>query len=260
MERFIFCVKVFRIFAENFQMDSFIRRLKYYGIGFGIGLFFVFFFFQNRGCSWLPANRVKNSFLDRVIVLPESQLKLMREKNLTKEDIINVLNDGEVVFDKSAKQGQTKVYLIEKEFDSKGAISFFFTLPKESFISEVHFAAKTAQNVSEKAAYKVKNSTSGFGEILHFPKEENLIFVDTAKFVTCQQEALGLINALDIFSMIKKNGRIDFSKTQYGIRPKPEQFLVFNDKKNREIGCKAIWYKNKINITAFELPFKSDCK
>ena len=90
----------------------------------------------------------------------------------------------------------------EKEFDSKGAISFFFTLPKESFISEVHFAAKTAQNVSEKAAYKVKNSTSGFGEILHFPKEENLIFVDTSKFVTCQQEALGLINALDIFKCV----------------------------------------------------------
>jgi hypothetical protein len=233
-------------------MDSFLRRLKYYGVGFGIGLLFVFVFFQNRGCSWLPANRVKNSFLDRVIVIPEAEQLAMDAKNLTKKDIINVLNDGNIAFDKSIKEGNTKVYLIEKEFEGKGNVSFFFTLPKESFISEVH--------MSESKSAKVKNTTIGFGEIIYFPKDEFLVYVDSSKFVTCQQEVLGLINPKDIFNLMQKNGRIDFSKTNYLQRPKAEQYIEFKNAKNQKIGAKAIWYKNKINITSFDIPFENNCK
>lgn len=233
-------------------MDSFLRRLKYYGIGFGIGLLFVFLFFQNRGCSWLPANRVKNSFLDRVIVIPESEQTAMNAKNLTKEDIINVLNDGDVVFDKSIKKGATKVYLMEKEFDGKGNVRFYFTLPKESFISEVH--------MSESSTAKVKNSTTGFGKIIHFPKDDHLVYVDSSELVTCQQDKLGLINTQDIFKLMKKSGKIDFSKTNYNLQPKAEHYIVFTDSKKRKIGAKAIWYKNKINITSFDVPFEIECK
>ena len=68
-------------------MDSIFRRLKYYGIGFGAGLVFVIFFFQNRGCSWLPDNRVKNSILDRVLVLPETESVQMKKYGLTKKDL-----------------------------------------------------------------------------------------------------------------------------------------------------------------------------
>jgi len=236
-------------------MDSFLRRLKYYGIGFGIGLIFVFFFFQNRGCSWLPSNRVKNSFLDRVIVVPDDQLQLMKEKNLTEKDIVSVLNDGDVVFDKSKKKGNTKVYLLEKEIEGEGIIQFYFTLPQESFLSEVHFVNKNGNGVE-----KIKNTTHGFGSIIHFPKDDNLVFVDTTSKLTCQQDALGLINPLDIYALLKKNGKVDFSKTNYLKKPKAEQYLVFTDKKNRLIGCKAIWYKNKINITSFDVPFEVNCK
>ncbi len=233
-------------------MDSFWRRLKFYGFGFGIGLVFVVVFFQNRGCSWLPSNRVKNSFLERLIVLPESQKALMLSKNLTEKDIINVLNDGDVNFEKSIKQGKTKVYLLEKEFDGKGVIRFYFTLPRESFISEVMISAPSAS--------KVINTTSGYGDIIHFPKDDNLIYVDTTKLVTCQQNELGLLNPLDIYKLLKKSGRVDFSKTNYNKYPKAEQYLEFTDKKNRVIGTKSIWYKNKINITVFETPFKIECK
>ena len=85
-------------------MESFVRRLKYYGIGFGIGLIFVFVFFQNRGCSWLPSNRVKNSFLDRVIVVPVDQMDYLKSKGITEKDLVQVLNDGEVNFSESKKE------------------------------------------------------------------------------------------------------------------------------------------------------------
>ena len=47
---------------------TFLRRLVYYLIGFGIGLIMVIFFFQNRGCSWLPENKVKETILRKIII------------------------------------------------------------------------------------------------------------------------------------------------------------------------------------------------
>ena len=78
--------------------------------------------------------------------------------------------------------------------------------------------------------------------------------------VTCQQSVLQLINPRDILKLIKKSGKIDFSKSFLKANPKPEHYIVFTDKKGREIGSNVIWYKNKLNITNFVLPFKSICK
>lgn len=233
-------------------MDSIFRRLKYYGIGFGVGLIFVLFFFQNRGCSWLPDNRVKNSILDRVLVLPDTESDQLKQFGLTKKDLTMILNDGEVLFDESKKEGNPKVYVIEKEIPSKGKMKFFFSLPKESFISEIHF--------SEKNARKQKNTARGFGELIYFPADENLVFPDTTSSINCQQDKLGLINSKDILKLLKKSGKIDYSKSHLKNSPKPEQYLVFTDKKGREIGCNVIWYKNKLNIISIDSPFKNECK
>lgn len=233
-------------------MESLWRRLKYYGIGFGIGLLFVIFFFQNRGCSWLPDNRVKNSILDRVLVLPEADEIQMQKLGLTKKDLTFVLNDGKVLFDESVKVGNPKVYVVEKEFEGKGKIKFLYTLPDESFISEIHIVNSHSKNV--------KNSKIGTGELIYFPKDDDLVFPDSSANVTCQQSVLGLINPRDILKLIKKSGKIDFSKSHLNASPKPEHYLTFIDKKGREIGANVIWYKTKMNITNFVLPFESICK
>lgn len=233
-------------------MESLWRRLKYYGIGFGFGLLFVIFFFQNRGCSWLPDNRVKNSILDRVLVLPEEDAVEMKKVGLTKNDLTLVLNDGKVLFDESIKKGNPKVYVVEKEFEGKGKLKFLYTLPDESFISEIHLFKQNSKNI--------KNTTKGMGELIYFPKDDDLVFPDSSANVTCQQSVLGLINPRDILKLIKKSGKIDFSKSYLKATPKPEHYLVFTDKKGREIGANVIWYKTKMNITHFVLPFESICK
>lgn len=233
-------------------MDSFFRRLKYYGIGFGAGLIFVIFFFQNRGCSWLPDNRVKNSILDRVLVLPENQSKELKKFGLTKKQLTLVLNDGKVLFNESKKQGNPKVYVVEKEIPTKGNMKFYFVLANESFIAEIHFTEKNSKNV--------KSSTKGLGDLIYFPMDDNLVFPDSSKLVTCQQEKLNLINPKEILKNLKKSGKIDFSKSNLMLTPKPEHCLIFTDKKGRKIPCNVIWYKNKLNITNFELPFQNECK
>lgn len=229
-------------------MDSIFKRLKYYGVGFGIGLIFVAFFFQNRGCSWLPDNRVKNSILDRVIVLPDSEVDLLNKYNLTRKDLKLVLNDGEVVFNESKKEGNPKVYVVEKEIGQKGKMKFYFTLPKESFISEIHFSKQNTQN-----------TTSGMGELLSFPMDDNLVFPDSSKLVTCQQDFLKLVNPRDILKALKKSGKINFSNSNLKASPKPEHEILFKDKNGKLISCNMIWYKNKLNITRFNISDNNNC-
>ena len=147
--------------------SSFVKRLKYYGIGFAIGVFVIAFLLPNRGCSWTPSNRVKNMVLDRLLTVSDVEWELMQSKGLTKEDIISVLNDGKLNFKMSNKSGESKVYVIEKSFDQKGTYQFYFTLPNESFISEV--------KIGEKSAFDVKNTTSGYGQFLSIPKDEYLV-------------------------------------------------------------------------------------
>lgn len=230
--------------------SNLLRRLKFYGIGFGFGCIFVFFFFQNRGCSWLPGNRVKNSILDRVIVANDLEWEFMKSQGITKDEIIDMLNEGDVDFKNSKKDGETQVYIIEKEFDKIGFTRLYFTLPKESYISEVKMGAKTAQEVD--------NTKTGYGRFINFPKDDFLIFPDTTKRVTCQQELLKLIDPKDILIKVKTTGFVDFTKTDFTIRPKAEHYINFILGKDT-IGTKSIWYQNKINLSNFFIPYSSDC-
>lgn len=226
-------------------MESFKRRLKYYGIGFGLGLIFVLFFFQNRGCSWLPSNRVKNAVLDRLIVVSDATQKVLDKKKISDKDLLEVLNSGSVEFSSSDRDATTKIYILEKDGEY-----FAFTLPTESFVSEVFIGLKNSK--------KVAPSTEGTGRILHFPKDEDLVYPDSTAVVTCQQSHLNLINPREILRLLKKNGRIDFAQSKLEEAPKPQHYLVFRQK-GKEIGVKAIWYKNKINITRFEAEGLEDC-
>ncbi|MCE3295863.1 MAG: hypothetical protein K0R65_1577 [Crocinitomicaceae bacterium] len=228
-------------------MNKFINRLKYYGIGFGMGLVFVFFFFQNRGCSWLPSNRVKNSILDRVIVIADSEQQALKSKGVNEDAIIELLNTGSVEYDKSVKEGKTKIYLL---YNDKHRL--FFTLPQDNYISEVKLANKDVS--------KITNSTEGFGTLVHFPNDKNLIHVDSSKILTCQQEALGFINQQLILKNLKKAGKIDFAKTFYFKKPRPTVYLTYPDSKKNTIGSNTIWYKNKITIKSFDIPFETNCK
>ena len=63
-----------------------------------------------------------------------------------------------------------------------------------------------------------------------------------------------------LLKSLKKQGLIDFEKSDFNIKPKALQYLFFKDKKGRKIGASAVWYKNKISIDHFDLPFETDCQ
>ncbi len=210
-----------------------------------MGLVFIFFFFQNRGCSWLPSNRVKNAILDRLIVISDSTDLVLKEKGLSIEDILLALNEGDVEFDESDKDNESKMYIIEQD-----NVKYAFSLPFESFISEVQIRDKKKTITPTKI---------GFGNILHYPNDDYLVYPDSTKLVTCQQEALGLIEPKKILKLIKNSGRFNFEKSNLNQRPKPEHHITFKSK-GETVGAKIIWYKNKLNITSFVSEKTESCK
>ena len=224
--------------------SSFIKRLKFYGIGFGFGLIFVFFFFQNRGCSWLPGNRVKNTILDRVMVISDETAAAFEKKGVTKEDAIAALNEGDVDFGKSDKNKESKVYVIEYEGNK-----FLYTLPFESFITEVKLGGN---------ALKTKTSKEGMGTIWRFPSDKNLVYLDSSQVLECQLDQLNLKDAKAVFSKIKKSGKIDFERTDLSERPKPEHYIVFYQD-SLPIAAKTIWYKDKLEILSFDFSSEVKC-
>jgi len=134
--------------------------------------------------------------------------------------------------------------LIERE-----GHKFVFTLPNESFISQVFLA----DNVKG-----IKGSTEGLGSVIRIPDDKNMVHADSSSIVSCQQETLGLISMTKIYKKLKNNGKIDFGKSDLSITPKPEHYMIIENK-GKTIGMTMIWYKSKLNISSFHHPSVDKC-
>jgi len=233
-------------------MENFFRRLKYYGIGFGIGLLFVIFFFKNKGCAWTPENRVKTAIFERLLVLNDENKSVLEKLNLSEKELIQILRKSDINFQKSKKTDRFKVYHFDCKTKSGKDFIALLTLGKESFLSEVL--------LKEKKTNRATNSIEGTGEIIYFPKERNFLYVDTTDKLNCQKEIIQIRENDQLFQRIRKNGFIDFEKSNLKRSPKPEHCLVFRDKKNREIHAYALWHMDKIEIFRMDLTFDSSCK
>jgi len=227
-------------------MDTFLRRLKYFSFGFIPSLIIVIFFFGARGCSWLPANRVKGSVIERVIVVSEKNKKSIQNLGLNAQTLAGFITDAKVNFDKSSTKSNPKIYHFTK--DGK---SVFFTLPKDSYVAEI---TKATKNVTQ-----VNLTSEGFGTFLLFPKEKDLVYVDTNARLTCQQSALGMIQNKQFFEAIKKNGKLDFQKSRLLSNPKTH-YLRFENQQDVKIGANTLWYKDRIDIIRLDLPKTINCQ
>ncbi len=102
------------------SVHKFKNRLKYYLIGFGLGLVFMFFIFGNRACSWLPENRVKNMIAEKEILVGDSVRYMMDCQGVDNNDVYRLLNeDGDVDFTRSKTDGHPKKYLFQGYKDKK---------------------------------------------------------------------------------------------------------------------------------------------
>jgi hypothetical protein len=224
-------------------MDSFLKRLKYYGFGFGMGLIFVIFFFQNRGCSWTPTNRIKSSISERIVVIPESENGFNSDDAKLEMELKDYLENGKIDFGNSKKQEPNKFYKVDLE----GHKSLYFTLPNDSFISAVYRSEPKHETIKGKA------------RLLLFPEVEDLIFMDTTDLLSCQLLGLGFKDERQLQKELIKNGVIDFNQSSFKDVVKPEHFVEILTPKGNKMAIKAVWYKSKINIKSFSYSDSLNC-
>lgn len=126
-------------------MTNLYRRLLYYCVGFGIGLICVFFFFNNRGCSWLPENRIKEMVTERLVYVSDSNLQILENLKIKEEELSSFLINADVLFSKSEKSTNPQIYHIEGPTDSKDNFVCQIVLHKDALTCELvpnQFSAK----------------------------------------------------------------------------------------------------------------------
>lgn len=234
-------------------MKGLLRRFKYYGIGFTIGLIFVIFFFQNRGCAWLPANRVKNTLLDKVLVLPETEKAKIEAANISNEELISFLDDGSIIFGESLKDQNKypKVYIFEKEFEGK-LTRVQFSIYEDSYVAPIHYLG------SDQAPSRYE-TLEGMGDFIKLPRDSALVFVDKANYVQCKSRPIIDKDKAALTQLLKETGQINFSKSNLML-PKAEHRISFMQNDTSLVQAKTIWFESRITFKDFYWDYKLDCE
>ncbi|MFM7662004.1 MAG: hypothetical protein ACKO6A_05010 [Bacteroidota bacterium] len=173
---------------------TFFRRLFYYLIGVGIGLIFVFFIFKNKGCSWLPQNKVKETITHKII--------LNGSKKISATNIKKILEKSTVNFDKSNKKTPFKTYFFESTGTKDGFCVSFFS---DSYFAVIH------DNINDLQAFK----TDTFLKIINLPEMNASLF----NFEVSQQ----------LLTSLKK---IDFTRENYSNTLLQNAYISCNLNKN----------------------------
>jgi len=146
---------------------TFLRRLVYYLIGFGIGLIMVFFFFQNRGCSWLPQNKVKETILRKIIISENPHLKI--------DSMELFLSNYEVDFSQSSKDSTEKTYLFKiKEGIKTDRPQFYVSFLPDSYIAVIHQDKNQLKKLNDDAYFKILHVPSGKNSMVNFDESTSL--------------------------------------------------------------------------------------
>jgi hypothetical protein len=92
---------------------NFLNRLKFYLIGFSLGLFLIYTLFKDREWDWLPENKVKNFILKNPlkIILIKDQSIILNDQFA--KNIFDLIINGNVNFSESKTNSINKKYIIE---------------------------------------------------------------------------------------------------------------------------------------------------
>ena len=231
-------------------MTTLKRRLLYYGLGFGMGLLFVFFFFSNRGCSWLPENRIKTLLAQKIIFVSEKNLTVLENLKIDKSELKKYIESADVDFSKSVKNTNPRIYHLEGP-----------TSNNENFVAQVilydgAFVCELVPNSFNSST--VKPTVKGLGVPVVIPSGKNFFYSDTSEYTICKRKALGIEEDSTLMTKFISSGRIDLQNSRFKLKPKPEHRLLVDDNSGIPFGFRASFYKEKARVFSFEYEGK-DC-
>ena len=103
----------------DFSSSLFLKRLKLYAMGLGLGLVASYFFFGDRYPTWLPGSRVLEDLERFELSYSPKALCEMDCINISKDDVQEILTGGDVNFSESDPRAKPcPSYLIEGETEA----------------------------------------------------------------------------------------------------------------------------------------------
>ncbi|RFC53828.1 hypothetical protein [Brumimicrobium aurantiacum] len=226
------------------------KRLRYYLIGFLIGTIFVSILFGDRGCSWTPTNRVKNSIQDKIIVFPEDEIPTINAMGLNQTNIYRFLVNADVDFSNSLKDSYPKVYIVENHDSIAQRLQF--SLYEDSYLTVVH----TLKEEEKPQRYE---QLEGWGEMVRLPKDSALVFIDKSNYTQCKARRLATTDQQEIIQQMKHTGRVNFSESDLMLT-KAVQQIQFYQNDTLEVNAKTIWFESRITFKDFDWKEKLECE
>lgn len=196
---------------------TFAKRLRYYIIGFGMGLVICFAIFGTRGCDWTPGNRVLKQIATSEILITDSVRCILAENKIDEDEIFKTLNNGSVIFSESKTHQVPKYYVLEDP-EEKFRISF---VVRNDSVSVIDGVPKGKQ-----------------GNCKDFGLNPEHIFTMPEKTVKRLLKAQEISAADSILAKLKKHnikddeiynlielGKIDFKSSMPTLKPHPIYFV-----------------------------------
>jgi hypothetical protein len=219
---------------------NFGRRLRYYLIGFGMGLVLCFAIFGQRGCDWTPGNRVLKQIATSEILITDSVKCVMKENNISEDEVFQLLNNGNVVFSESKTHQIPKEYIIES---AEGKFKIQFVVRNDSV------------SVIWGVAGGKKSSCKNFGanpEHIFTMPEKTIKRILKANEISATDSVFAKLQARgiqdgEIYNMIE-DGKIDFTTSMPTLKPHPIYFVI-----NKTYRFKIEMTEKKTRILDFQV-------
>lgn len=217
---------------------NFLNRLKFYLIGFSLGLFLIYTLFKDREWDWLPENKVKNFILKYPL-----KINLKKDQSIILNDqfakkIFDLIINGNVNFSESKTNSINKKYIIE--YNNSSAlfnVSFEDTLCRlisiDNMIFKDHYEPEYLDTIVFIDRYNL---------LMKFDKMEKKF----TKYFISKVEKYGL-NSDDISKNLK-NFKVDWKKSN--------PFSIINPKYIGTISISNLQYEISLETGNNKLRFK----
>jgi len=205
-------------------------RLKYYLVGFSVGIIACLIIFKGRGCEWLPNERVLNSIRSSNIYFTAQDSCMMASNNITKKDIFLLLSNGDVNFSESTTKIENKIYRLNN-VDKEGELKVYVIEHNDLKVSFNLFEMDSVVFISQFNGQETSPICSGESDIaraMYMPNDMTLEKLSSNKLrfekvFRCEMECYDITDS-DIDSLFT-SGTVLFNQSYPNKKPNPLYFV-----------------------------------